>query len=130
MTRTIKITSQYIQLCRRDNYVHHFECHKFMMANPEEEIKHYQHISQYVQAPILNPFGCDSYDEVQWNQIFKIATAEGLKAVYLVPWYLSEEGWQDFQKQWDQLPDVTPALCRELTNIQRRLAEELTSGKN
>ena len=130
-SRIRQITPGYVQLRRRDNYVHHFECHKFIMAHPEEELKHYRHLLQYIQPPILNPFGCDSYDEEQEKEIIAIARSEAIQdASFLISWYLSDEGWQDFQRQWDELPEPTPDLCRELTNIHRRIADELIHGRN
>jgi len=129
MTMRMKhLTEKDVQIYRCDNYVHHFNCRnlmKVLMYTAPGVLKHYQNIAQLIKPPALNAFGCDSYNDEQWQYIVKVANAEKLDAGFLISWYLSDDGWRDLQEQWFELPEVTPELCRQLAAVQRRIADDL-----
>ena len=123
------LTPKTVNRIRRDNYVHHYECRKHMQSQVEDVLVKYQLAADhFVSLPILNTYGCDSYSEEDINGIIRISNSYGLEAGYLNNWYLSEEGWANFQKQWDGLPEPTVDLCRVLEIEQRRLADRLLDG--
>lgn len=124
--RKVRITPIYVYRCRRDNYVHHIDCRRLVQAENEEILQNYQRLCEFfVPTPILNAFGCDSYTDDELGQIIRIANSEKVKAGCLNPWYLSESGWSDFQSQWDQLPEASPELCRQLEVEQNRKADAM-----
>ena len=120
--RIVKLTNKYVQKCRANNYAHHFECRKFMKMYPQDVINHYKLVCEtYIQPPLLNAFGADSYDDLTWKEFIRIANSEKLQASLLISWYITDEGWAAFQKQWFELPEVTPDLLVALQmELQRK----------
>lgn len=94
-----------IQKARAENYVTHFESRKYLKALPPELQMCYLSASQVTKVPRLNPYGADCYTDEDWKLIINLAQQRGLQAFYINPWYATDEGWTEFQRQWQELPD-------------------------
>lgn len=103
MTRPPKTID--VQRARRDNYVAHFDNRKYVAALPPELQMCYLEASRAIITPKLNPYGADSYSDEEWTLIINLAQQRGLQAFYVNPWYASDEGWAEFQRQWQELPE-------------------------
>lgn len=123
--RRIKITADSIQRDRMENYISHFETRNLVKAMEVEVQEQLVRISRHLPKPVLNAYGCDSYTDQENYDICQLGNAEGLKADILNPWYISEEGWADFQSQWQQLPEPTPQLIQELETQRKMTMESL-----
>lgn len=49
-------------------------------------------------------FGGARFDHVT-PSAYKLAAERGIDASLLNPWYLTAEGWTEFQRLWQQLPE-------------------------
>ena len=94
-----------IQKIRRDNYITHFEAREYIKALPPELQMCYLEASRDVIPPKLNPYGADSYSDSEWLIIIRLAQSRGLQAYYINQWYVTDEGWAEFQRQWQELPE-------------------------
>ena len=118
MTRTPKKID--VQRTRRDNYAAHFAARKFVQTLPPELQMCYLTATQVTKPTKLNPYGADSYSDEDWTLIVNLAQQRGLQAFYINAWYTSNEGWQDFQKQWQELPDEFEMPALDLSWIIRQ----------
>ena len=102
-----QVTPAKIYRQRRDNYCCHFEQRRLFKALPVEMQLLYQKWAAILPRPVLNAWGAGIYREEEWTQIAQLAANKNLPdAFLLVPWYVSEEGWQIFQEEWQKLPDA------------------------
>jgi len=118
MPRTPKKTD--VQRTRRDNYAAHFANRQYVKTLPPELQMCYLTATQVTKPPKLNPYGADSYSDEDWMLIINLAQQRGLQAFYINPWYTSEEGWQDFQNQWQNLPEEFEMPALDLSWIIRQ----------
>ena len=92
---------------RRDNYVTHFELRQTFKILPLEMQLLYQKWSATLPKPALDVWGAGGYTMDEMNHLIMLANAKNLPDCWmLVPWYASDEGWNDFQNQWKDLPDL------------------------
>ena len=99
-----------VQRTRRDNYAFHFECRQYVKSLPPELQMCYLEASRDTIPPKLNPYGADSYSEGEWAIIIRLAQSRGLQAYYINQWYVTDEGWNEFQQQWKTLPEEVEPL--------------------
>lgn len=100
-----------VELTRRDNYIQHLDNRKYVKALPPELQMTYLTATYALhKMPTLSAFGADSYNDEDWQLIVNLAQQRGLQAFYINPWYTSDEGWADFQAQWQNLPDARDVL--------------------
>lgn len=109
-----------VQRARRDNYVAHFENRKYVATLPPELQMCYLSASQVIKTPQLNPYGADSYNDEDWTLIINLAQQRGLQAFYINPWYVSDEGWAEFQRQWQALPEEVTAYVLDTSWILKK----------
>ncbi len=102
-----KVTPSKIYRQRRDNYCFHFEQRQLFKAVALELQLLYEKWSATLPRPILNAWGAGIYSEAEWTQVVKLAVDKNLPDGFLlVPWYVSDQGWEIFQTDWQNLPDV------------------------
>lgn len=119
MPRTIKATASAIQQARAEWYEFHFNCREQIKAMPAEEIQRYQTAVSMITAPQMTVYGgfAEDYPE---QAAYHIANRYHLDANLMVYWYVSEQGWQDFQKIWAQLPepvDLYTSACVQIGEL-------------
>lgn len=135
MSRKIKID---IQRCRRDNYVSYFDDRERFKSLSVELQDVYRKLASRLPMPRLNVYGCSdlSYDEER--ALIMLAVHSGVDVNFLNPWLVSEEGWQNFQDQWADLPEpmevgIPVSLCttHEVVHIVHRDGQKaaLLSGE-
>jgi hypothetical protein len=109
MTRALNYQRDEIYRWRAENYSHHFECRATVKSMDPVQVERYQRaVAELPKFPHLNVFGCDDWGQAEWDVIIGIAKHHTLDAWFINPWYLSEDGWAEFQRQWQELPDPLP----------------------
>lgn len=91
--------------CRRDNYVYHFEHRKFVQSLSLDFQDRYRQAAERLPMERLNEFGVGIWSEDVTAFAWKLSVFNGLDFAYLSPWYCSEVGWANFQRQWAELPE-------------------------
>jgi hypothetical protein len=117
---------------RADNYVYHFQRRQLARNHPERE-----HIAQLVAAlpkPMLNIYGVAAFEgKASWpiqshymRPYFELWKRLGQNfELELEYWYWSDEGWADFEKLWQALPEfVNIPLCTTGKNVHICTQEE------
>lgn len=114
-----KATAKAIQQARAEWYEFHFDCREQIKAMDAEEIQRYQTAVSMISAPQMTIYG--GLDEDYPEQAaYHIANRYHLDANLMVYWYVSEQGWQDFQKIWAQLPepvDLYTSACVQVGEL-------------
>jgi hypothetical protein len=119
MPRAIKATAHAIQQARAEWYEYHFNCRAQIKAMENEEVQRYQTAVSMISAPQMTIYGGLEEDYPE-RTIYPIAEHYHLDANLMVYWYVSEQGWQDFQKLWTQLPepvDLYTSPCVQLGDL-------------
>jgi hypothetical protein len=98
---------------RADNYQWHFSCRQYAKNHPyQTEIAA---CLRSLPRPTLDIFGSEcldgrpvgSYPEQNLEGFFSLAARFGLEsACWMMYWYWSDQGWQEFEMQWQALPEV------------------------
>jgi hypothetical protein len=114
-----KITAKDIQQARAEWYEFHFNCRAQVKAMSAEEVQRYQTAVSAISAPQMTIYGglAEDYPE---QAAYRIADRYHLDANLMVYWYVSEQGWQDFQKIWAQLPepvDLYTSACVQVGEL-------------
>ncbi len=122
-----KVTSNEVdyQQVRADNYAYHYQCRQYALALGAKKMTLVANAVETLPRPQLNVYGnfCDfSVDE--WRQVYRVAGGLGMEAAALLWWYWSDAGWQDFQSQWAELPEVVHMPC-----VQPAQLSTLYTGK-
>jgi hypothetical protein len=104
MPRHVKATANAIQRSRRDWYAFHYECRQKAMALDKDIIHAYLEAVKNLLPPVMTMFGGLLADYPE-RRAYEIAAVYGLDVNLLNPWYLTTEGWDEFQILWQQLPE-------------------------
>lgn len=106
MTRPIKITAQQIQRARADWYQFHLEKRNKFVAMPINEKHIYENAAFRIPPPTMTVYGGLPGDFPSSADFRMLMGIQGMRDVDLCnPWYVSDAGWDDFQKTWQQLPE-------------------------
>ena len=126
----LEITADEIQACRAAWYEYHYNARQYVKALPDYIRRLYQNVcNTIVSPPTLTVYGGVPHD---WPpaDAFYLAVKHGLDGNYINPWYLTEPGWEDFQRLWKQLPEpinLYPQGCVQIGPVVlsvHNLAEE------
>lgn len=92
-----------IQNERAVSYSNHYQNRYLFRQLPPELQEKYRQASTLVPTPVFDIYGRDRYTEYQWREIMNVAVDFGLQNPRLInPWYVSEDGWKQFQHQWQE----------------------------
>lgn len=96
------------QAARGENYSSHYESRQTFKAFPQETQDLYRRISTSLPPEwCLNEFGAVVISEETETRMIHLALQNHLPhAWYLIPFYQSEDGWEDFRKKFEGLPEV------------------------
>lgn len=101
---------------RADNYAHHFECRQAVKAFPADFRETIIHAAGHLPAPQLSLFGSTVRTNDEEMAIIVLANRIGLHDPFLLnPWYVTEQGWEAFQRAWDNLPEPVNFGKRKLS---------------
>lgn len=99
-----KIKAKDVQRARRDWYVYHFDRREQVKAMPQDDQERLMTICATLPVPQMTVFGSARFDHIPPSG-YKLASYYGYEATLLNPWYLTEDGWDEFQRLWAQLPE-------------------------
>lgn len=96
------------QAARGENYASHYESRQTFKAFPQETQDLYRRVSQSLPYEwCLNGFGAVVLSEETETRMIYLALQNHLPhAWYLIPFYQSEDGWDEFRKKFEALPEV------------------------
>jgi hypothetical protein len=113
MARKIRsVTFQELEIARADNYRSHYERREFVKTWPADLLAKYQ--AAVAQAPqaVLSLAGADHYSDDDLTRLVEVANQYGVDAWLLNAWYLFPQGWEIFQSEWANLPELVHiGLC-------------------
>lgn len=109
MTRSTQMDREKKRLWSQiaDNYVFHFECRQHVKGLDPAQVQHYLMYALQLETLKLNRWGAldISMDVIDW-MIKRAKDNKFPDAWLLIPFYLSDAGWDEFQRQWCQkVPD-------------------------
>jgi hypothetical protein len=64
-----------------------------------------RNVCEVTRQPKLNMFGNDDYTEAECRRIVDLANQNGVMASMCLIWYTSDHAWDNFQAQWQNLPE-------------------------
>lgn len=96
------------QAARGENYASHYESRQMFKAFPQETQDLYRRVSLAMPRDWqVNDFGAVMLTETDENYMIQLAVQNRLPhAWYLITFFQSEEGWEDFRKKFEELPEV------------------------
>jgi hypothetical protein len=103
------------QAARGDNYASHFESRQLFKNFPAETQDLYRRVSASLpQEWTLNEFGAVDLSEENESRMIYLALQNHLPhAWYLIPFFQSEEGWDDCRKKFEALPEPEKTFPEE-----------------
>jgi len=106
MPRPIKLTAKDVQRARRDWYIFHVEKRQKFLAMPPNTQHIYENAAMRVSAPRMTIYGGLEADHPTADEYRALMMVQGMQDIDLAnPWYVSDEGWADFQRIWQELPE-------------------------
>lgn len=109
MPRTVRATAKEVQKSRADWYQFHYKNRQRAQTLSPHELLSYQTAARMISPPQMTVFGGVAHDWPE-PQAYRIAKGSGLDINLINPWYLSNEGWDQFQSRWQQLPEPVDIL--------------------
>lgn len=108
MSRQVTVSRKEIEQARAAHYAIHFDKYKICMASPARP--YVVKILPNLPAPKVDLFG-DLYTMYLTGENFEIFQdyrVQGVDLEYMVSWYWSELGWEDYRYQFEHLPEPLP----------------------
>lgn len=93
---------------RRDNYAHHYDRRKWAKGQSGDLIRFCVNACAVLETPHLNFFGNwagEYFEGDNWTRLLSTCKMHDLHPCDLVFWYWSEEGWERFQKEFNNLAE-------------------------
>jgi hypothetical protein len=90
---------------RAENYAVHFNCRQMFKAMDESTQARIRNVCEVLRSPKLNIFGNDDYTEEEYKRLVDLANQNGVMASMCLSWYTSDHEWDNFQVQWQNLPE-------------------------
>lgn len=102
----VKMTAKDIQRSRAGWWKFHYEKRATFKALPIGDQHMYQNAARLISTPELTIYGGLSGDWPAAAELRTLAHVQGIRDFDLAnPWYVSDEGWQQFNELWNQLPE-------------------------
>jgi len=102
--RQIKATAKAVQKARRDWYTFHYDNRQQAKILSHDQLERYQYAASMIEAARMTIYGGVPGDFPE-RQAYEIATRYRLDVNLINHWYLSEAGWEEFQRLWRELPE-------------------------
>ena len=124
-----------INKARGENYISHFECRQFALSVDESLRVRVANALEVMPRPALNVFACVSmsyyFEPTTWQTIMQAGRFLSMDASYLLWWYWSDAGWDEFQRQFKDLPELyTGDVYKSEVVHMQTVYEHLHSGKS
>ena len=113
MPRPLKATAKQVQRARRDWYTFHFEQRRKALTLPVGSVQTYITATGYITPPQMTIFGGLPGD---WpdRKAYELAAIWHLDIHLINSWYLTAEGWEQFQTLWQQLPEPVDTYSKSV----------------
>lgn len=102
--------------CRRDNYAWYFAERESVKALPPTMQETYRLLTSRMPHPVMNIFGKQDFDYEKMSALVLFAINQNVDNKYIDYWIASEEGWQDYVKQFNDLPDPVEIPLKSVHN--------------
>lgn len=90
---------------RAENYAIHFNCRQmFKLLEPEIQ-QRIRNVCEVMRPATMNMFGNDNYTEAEESRLINLANQNKVQASMCLIWYTSDTAWDNFQVQWQNLPE-------------------------
>jgi hypothetical protein len=100
-----------LQKSRQENYCRHFECRQQILAMGLDERVRYVQAAEKAPKAILNKYGSDDRTQGDWLKVFDLAIRHKLNPRMVNAWYVSQEGWEEFQSEWLKVDTYESYRC-------------------
>lgn len=102
--KQLRATAAEVQRSRRDWYAFHFENREKAKTLQPALVQTYLIATSQIKPPTMTVFGGleESYPE---NRAYHLAAQYRIDVNLMNPWYLTSEGWDEFQRLWQELPE-------------------------
>lgn len=111
-----------INVSRGENYQSHYECRRFALACDDSLRRRVADALLGLPRPTMNVFGAvpmSYYSPGMWDDLMQLSTILQIEVEFLVWWYWSEEGWNAFQKDFKDLPELYTAPVEKSPFVHR-----------
>jgi len=118
--RQIKAKAKAIQKARQDWYTFHYDKRQKAKTLSHDQLERYQYAASMITAARMTIYGGVAHD---WppRQAYELAGQYKLDVNLVNHWYLSEAGWEEFQRQWKELPEpvdiLSPTSCVQIGEL-------------
>jgi len=100
-----------VQKARADNYAHHFECREYCKNMDSALRQKYLDLVRCVNPAHINIFGATDRKKEDWDTIIDLANQYDVDCWFINPFYLTDIGWEAFQEEWKNLPELVHIPC-------------------
>ena len=90
---------------RAENYAVHFNCRQMFKAMDADIQQRIRNVCEVMRPASLNMFGNDNYTEKEEARLIDLANQNRVPASMCLIWYTSDSAWDNFQVQWQNLPE-------------------------
>lgn len=115
MPRSVPIAN--VHQARLSNYTHHFECRTLAKMFDKESTDLYLTLCQYVVPAGINLFGATDRKKEDWDMLIELANRYKVDCWFINPYYLSDIGWDAFQEDWKNLPELVHIPCVQVAPL-------------
>lgn len=109
MPRRIIATAREVQKARAEWYSFHFDNRQQIKAMDARTLEAYRYAAGMITPPQMTVYGGVAHDYPE-RQAYSLASRMRLDVNLINPWYLSDAGWEQFQKRWAELPEPIDIL--------------------
>lgn len=100
-----------VQRARADNYAHHFECREYAKNMDAALRAKYIDLAKCVRPAHINIFGATDRTKEEWDHLVRLANQHEIDCWFVNPFYLTDIGWDAFQEEWKNLPELVHIPC-------------------
>jgi hypothetical protein len=90
---------------RGENYEVHFSCRQQFKAMDTDLQQRIRNVCEVMRPARLNMFGNDDYTDDEQARLINLANQNHVPASLCLIWYTSDHHWDNFQVQWQNLPE-------------------------
>lgn len=107
----VRLNAKDIQRSRGNWWNFHYEKRQKFLSLPVNEQHTYQNAAMLISPPEITIYGGLPESRPSRDEMRVLMSVQGMKDVDLAnPWYTSDEGWQQFNELWQQLPEPVDDL--------------------
>ena len=102
--KEIKATAAEVQKARAEWYSFHYASRQKVKTFTDEKMQTYQYAASMINPAQMTIYGGVAHDWPE-RKAYELAGRYKLDVNLVNHWYLSEAGWEEFQRLWRELPE-------------------------